>query len=533
VTATPGSAASSSASPRAPRLDLTDRPGPGYDPRGWSPSRRSALKPLNDRFGLAYLLLLTFALRAIRADQPIVENYVGRQIPTAMVARNLERGSGFGRPQLDTGPFPNLFLVEPPLFAAAAVGLRRLTGLALEPAGRLVSALATCFGAWGLFGLVRRREGAVVARLAVVAFAIAPITIRYGRAFQPDMLMIGCLIAGLRCWDEREAGGGWSWLAAAWSLTGVGLALKVISAYVLLPFIVVILRPRRPWKVVLGFSTLLPALIWYAHAWSLLSVGSRASADNAAIWSRSLGLSGWLNAGLYVEITRFLCVRGFTPLGFALAAWGLTRPNLNRLWLVWGAAAVVALGLIPGKVHHEYYWLALAPVVAVGVGRGIADVRSWTFAGSRLALGALLLLGVCSILQARSTWQTPREWRRLPLVPRMMAMGKVSTWDLVVAPEAVLYEADRRGCRLEADRRGAVRAAGEWGGTLPDDHPLALIEFYRSRRARYVVDVYDSEHDPRRDLHDAIRARYPILVDRSGVIFAELPGPGGPPNGRR
>ena len=28
---------------------------------------------------------------AAKAGQPIVENYVGRQVPTAMVARNLER----------------------------------------------------------------------------------------------------------------------------------------------------------------------------------------------------------------------------------------------------------------------------------------------------------------------------------------------------------------------------------------------------------------------------------------------------------
>ena len=56
---------------------------------------------------LGFLLLATFLIRAVHAGQPIVENYVGRQIPTAMVARNLERGSGLLRPQLDTAPFPN------------------------------------------------------------------------------------------------------------------------------------------------------------------------------------------------------------------------------------------------------------------------------------------------------------------------------------------------------------------------------------------------------------------------------------------
>ncbi len=104
--------------------------------------------------GFFTLLVLTFLIRAWRADQPIVENYVGRQIPTAMVARNLERGSGFFRPQLDTAPFPNYFVVEPPLYQLAVVNLRRATGLSLGAAGRIVSALAMTLGAWGLFDLV-------------------------------------------------------------------------------------------------------------------------------------------------------------------------------------------------------------------------------------------------------------------------------------------------------------------------------------------------------------------------------------------
>ena len=61
-------------------------------------------------------------------DQPIVENYVGRQVPTATVAAQLERGSGFLRPLLDTALFPNYFLVEPPVYELAAVSCEELWG---------------------------------------------------------------------------------------------------------------------------------------------------------------------------------------------------------------------------------------------------------------------------------------------------------------------------------------------------------------------------------------------------------------------
>src|SRR5262249_1290467 len=101
--------------------------------------RRAAV--CGERFALIVLLAMTLGLRVVGFDQPMVENSVGGPMPTGMVARNLERGSGFFRPQPDTGPFPNLFLVEPPLYELAAVALRRATGLSLEAAGRVVSAL--------------------------------------------------------------------------------------------------------------------------------------------------------------------------------------------------------------------------------------------------------------------------------------------------------------------------------------------------------------------------------------------------------
>ena len=69
------------------------------------------------------------------------------------------RGSGFLRPQLDTAPFPNYFVVEPPVYQLAVVALRRIAGWKLEACGRFVSAVAMGLGAWGLFGLIRRREG--------------------------------------------------------------------------------------------------------------------------------------------------------------------------------------------------------------------------------------------------------------------------------------------------------------------------------------------------------------------------------------
>ena len=114
-------------------------------------------------------------------------------------------------------------MVEPPVYESFVVALRRLTALELAQAGRIVSAVVTALAAWGLYELARRREGARVAFLAVLVFAVFPLTIRYGRAFQPDAAMLGATVAGLACWDRSLARRGGTWLIAGWCLLALGL----------------------------------------------------------------------------------------------------------------------------------------------------------------------------------------------------------------------------------------------------------------------------------------------------------------------
>jgi len=498
-----------------------------------------------DHLALSCLLFVIFAVRAVRPDQPIVENYVGRQVPTAMVARNLERGSGFLRPTLDTGPFPNLFLVEPPIFAEAAVLVRGLTGLELPAAGRLVSAFATALGGWGIFGLVRPRGGLAAALGSVVAFGAFPVTIRYGRAFQPDMLMIGTQAAALRCWDEHEQGRGPATLAVGWLLLATSLATKITSAAVLLPLLL-LLRPIRPWKLALAVSAAVPALCWYGHAAVLVSGerGSRASLDNARLWFHALVPTALLRGETYLRAARSLLVRAFTPVGTVVAGWGLlllhksgnaTRairdgsspPRPDHFAVAYALASAAGLAILAGKLHHEYYWLALAPPAAIGAGTALANLGR-----QRRALAIAVWLGLLAMAgsQTASTWRTPPEWADLPGASETVRAA-VPPGALLIAPEALLFAADRRGCRLEFGEGPSARAAGEWGGTLSGVGPLALVEFYRARGARFVADVGPEAGDPlRRAWREAVRRRFAVVRDRPGVFLADLEGvPDAPP----
>jgi hypothetical protein len=268
-------------------------------------------------------------------------------------------------------------------------------------------------------------------------------------------------------------------------------------------------------------------LLWYLWANHLVEAGggSRASAENWAIWMTVPGLGSTSIPGTVTNLWRFLVVRAFTPLGLILAVWGLCLKqkdgNASAIWRYWAVMALGTMALLAAKLHHEYYWLCLAPAVAAGIGRAwirLADghgVLAWTLA---------LVFAGSSLILTRSTWQTPREWRDLESAARTV-QDAVSPDDWLVAPEPLLFQSDRRGCRLEFMPVGASRAAAEWPGAEKSvvSSCIELIDFYRSRGARFAADLAPAPDDARRiALHQEIRRRYKVLVDDPTVIIAEL-----------
>lgn len=471
----------------------------------------------HERMIVGAVLLLTLVGRCLRLDQPILENYVGRQVPTAMVAKNLTRGSGFLYPQLDTSPAPNFFLVEPPIFAQLTAWVHELTSLEIGASGRLISALATTLAAWGIYRLARQREGPIVAIIALAAFACFPITIRYGRACQPEMLMLGLMIAGMALVDKPRSRMG---VALGAILLASGLAVKVTACYVLIPTGLVLVADRPRWR---WFApvVVIPTGLWYLHAWQLINVpgGSLASLDNGSIWLQSLIPVAVFKLATLSNFARYLFIRAFTPVGFVLAAWGLFR--MDRLFVIWGLSAVAMLGGLAAKAHHEYYWVALAPVAAVGIGRAIAQVSRWRPVAG---VASLLVLIVFGLAQSRSTWATPVEWAAWREARTAIARF-VPRDEPLIAPEALLYLADRHGCRLEIGREAQERAAREWGQRIVATDPIALIDFYQDHGAVYFADLLDPSDLRRTELHNSIRKRFIIWYDESGVLIAQLERP--------
>jgi 4-amino-4-deoxy-L-arabinose transferase-like glycosyltransferase len=472
---------------------------------------------------------LIVGVRLLALDQPIVENYVGRQIPSAMVARNLDRGSGFLFPQLDTAPFPSLFVVEPPVYQELVCCVARAFRLPIEQAGRAVSALAVGLGAIALYRLARPRSGQLAATLATLAFGAMPVTLRYGRAFQPDALALGLVLAGVMLWDDWRQRGGWLRADLAWTILALGLAVKLLWVFVVLPVGWLVAqrlaslpggsRARRSLALALILASMLvPAALWYTHAARCLVGGARASSVNASVWLAALAPGALFSLETWIWIARFGLVRAFSILGVALAAWGLFRSRAATLWRLWTAGGLVTLLVVAAKLHHEYYWLLVAPAVAVGIGEGLGLLLANTRTiGARLVwCGLLAVLVGLGGFHARSTWSTPPEWSDFAGRGRRLA-GLIPPQALVIGREAVLYAADRRGMRMEREPDAIVRAFGEWGVPMPREEatPQRLASWYHQRGARYYAEMSDPQ------MPTPLFPGDPALVDR---ILAREPG---------
>jgi hypothetical protein len=340
--------------------------------------------------------------------------------------------------------------------------------------------------------------------------------------------MLGAVVAGLACWErsglqpERSTG----WLVAGWLLVALGLALKIIAGCLLVPLVLVIRGDPGVRRILTVGSALLPAVLWYAWAGHLIGMegGSRASADNRAIWMGVFGPTAFLHWETLSLVFRSLLIRSFTPLGATLALVGLwpwrgIADDQGRLWRTWGTAVLIMMVFLSAKLHHEYYWLILAPVVAVGVGRSLDRLMAWRQECSLAVTTAFVL--VCW-LQACSTWNTPPEWSNLPRAAQVVA-ATVASEEWVIAPEALLFQADRRGCRLEWTPSSVARAAGEWGVAQDVQSPIELVEYYRQHGVRYFADLRGVGSEPRRKVvHEAVKRRYKVIVECPDVMIADL-----------
>jgi 4-amino-4-deoxy-L-arabinose transferase-like glycosyltransferase len=414
--------------------------------------------------------VLGLAIRVPTLGLPLLEGAAGKQTHTAMVARNLYRGtSSWTRPRVDDIGHPGYFLKEAPILPTVAAGAYTLLGGPSEWVGRLLPTIAWLLVTPAVVAIAASFAGGVTPLVAGVWFAIAPLGVVYSRAFMTDAAAVAAAVLALRAalgW-RREPRRDRALATALW--TALALLLKLHAALWIGPAVATLALwpdgPPRRARVRFLLTMILAGAVaapWYVHAWSVHRDYPIPGAMTAAGW---VDPSLWWRPELYRTILAQELWMVFTPVGLVLAALGvLDRRRGGAAWaslLAWSAGVILQCVIFATRLFDEparrteYYHLAMVPIAAIWIGLGFArllDLLSWRPL-LRAGAGAIVVLAALG-LAARATVEAltiAPEYAKL--IEDCAAVQRATAADAEIAvvadrPGTVHYYCDRRGLTL-------------------------------------------------------------------------------------
>ena len=334
-------------------------------------------------------------LRLVQIWMPVLGIHSWRQADTAAMARHFSQaGTPIWLPQIDwSGASAGFVESEFPIYPFLVSRLYTLMGVQ-EWLGRGLSVLCSGLTIWLVMRLGRRWFSPQAGWWAGLAFAIAPLGVYFGRAFQAEALLLLCAagaLESLSLWREERLP--WA-LALSWlCFTTAGLIKVIPLLWLGLPLLMVQLSTNppnhaTPWQTLLsrlmrllrhpGFwlyiSTSLGAIAcWYWHAHQLgqasgLSFGFWGAGADRSSLSLLLDLSAWINLLLRIGL-RLLALVGvpFLLLGLR-ASWRSGGGQIAISGLL--GVLLCTIATMRSSTIHEYYQLPLllfsSPLIGLG-----------------------------------------------------------------------------------------------------------------------------------------------------------------------
>ena len=334
-------------------------------------------------------------LRLVQIWMPVLGVHSWRQADTAAMARHFSlAGTPIWLPQVDwSGASAGFVESEFPLYPFLVSRLYGLIGVQ-EWLGRGLSVLCSALTIWLVMRLGRRWFNPEAGWWAGLAFAIAPLGVYFGRAFQAEALLLLCAagaLESLSLWRERRLP--WT-LALSWvCFTSAGLIKVIPLLWLGLPLLMVQLSSnpqgqapplktlpghvlrllRRPGFWLYIGTSLMAIAGWYWHAHQLgqtsgLSFGFWGSGADRSSISLLLDLNGWINLLLRVSL-RLLAVVGVPFLLIGLrASWRSGGGQITISGLV--GVLLCTIATMRSSTIHEYYQLPLllfsSPLIGLG-----------------------------------------------------------------------------------------------------------------------------------------------------------------------
>jgi 4-amino-4-deoxy-L-arabinose transferase-like glycosyltransferase len=310
-----------------------------------SPSLSSGL-----RNPTLWLLVIGIIVRLLAINHPLVDAHLYRQTQTALMTRQMieEPGLHLGGIATWRGDLPARLIQEFPVFNYLIMPVYKITGN-LDMSGKLVSVLLwiACFF---LLQCIWRRCLTESQRLwANVLFVVAPLSVFFGQAFMPEMvvqLLAFSFLVALFRYDEKPRT---MRLVIAMIIGTLGMVVKtpeILHLYVLLVILVLKREGLRALKVpaywVVGIISIIIVQQWgrvmetsnvkYFPEWTASSYLAHFIGN---IWQHFAPMG-------YIRILLYLTCFTLGPLGLVCVAIGIWRLFRSRPWgpAVWWVLSI-------------------------------------------------------------------------------------------------------------------------------------------------------------------------------------------------
>ena len=493
---------------------------------------------------LVALVLSGVVPRLYRINLPLFDGHGYRQHGTAAIARNFyDESMNILYPRVDwRGDSTGYVEADFQIYTYLVAALYHLFGPE-EWVGRGLNIVVYVLSAFLLFAFARRLFDDRAALFAVAFYCFMPLSMIYSRSFQPDAIMaLGSLAAiafFCRWLDDRRT---WALIASALGLS-VAVLVKPHSLYLGLPILYLSVRNFgwrflvRPAMWFLAAAAVVPAVLWYAHAYQLwLNHG-----NTLGIFGRPVTTGFWpLNDPhwhwLGNELMQRLTYRIATPVGLLFLVVGLLAPHSprGRVLLWWVIGFVICILLVP-KPHwgHDYYQLPIVFAAAAYMGFGVMTLLDKAVF-SRVTVAVLLLCALgLSALEMRGKIRI-READKVRIPFNSEVKVRTDSDDLVifVVPrpaepfDVMLYRhRTSEGEDLYCDPRDFYNSHRKGWSIDEVQATPDFVETLRRRGARCFATVHPKIFERHPDLKTTLDDRYtPLDVnDRWAIYRLEAP----------
>jgi 4-amino-4-deoxy-L-arabinose transferase-like glycosyltransferase len=438
-------------------------------------------------------LVIGIAVRCVALNQPLVDAHLLRQCFTAAATKDLIDEPDFRLSSRVSwmGDVDVRYIQELPIYNYFVVGVHRLIGH-LDLSGKVTSILFWALSFVLLQFIWRRILNPHQTFWANLLFVTAPLSVFFGQAFMPEMLVQALAFAFVLLvlrYDENPS-------LLRWSLcAGVGLAALLIKLpetahlYFILGFLVFRREGRqalmRPRYLIAAALTIVALKLWGNHIDAVnvgpLSMDSSTGKLSGYIgtWNSRFHFLPWAMVGLYLAA---FIVPGPAAFITAYGLWILLRTQRETILGSWLLSLLLfyLLWFGVGPNSQSYYNLpALAPLCAL-FGIGMASILEWQKAlrwRRTAAVVAILLV----VLPAVPVWQhlfkqdrqilAAAQWTKENTQPGDVILFRPThRWDMIEHPynPVLAYYSERR--------------TFVWTALIPESYRRIALE-----RARYAV----------------------------------------------